>query len=55
MNHFFKVMMGIYLPKQKILFAPNMVFIHTITPFGEHGTYYPEFISALDKVLKWDI
>jgi len=45
---------GIYLPEHDVVFAPDMMFVRTMPPFGFPDWYYPGYIKALDRLIALD-
>ena len=41
-----------YLPSEKVLFLPDLMFKDAMPPFGFPDWYYPGYIRALDRLLK---
>jgi glyoxylase-like metal-dependent hydrolase (beta-lactamase superfamily II) len=42
---------GFYLPDQDVVFAPDMMFVNAIPPFGFPDWYYPGYIRALERLI----
>jgi glyoxylase-like metal-dependent hydrolase (beta-lactamase superfamily II) len=45
---------GFYLPEQKVVFAPDLMFVEAFPPFGLPDWYYPGYIRALDRLIALD-
>ena len=45
---------AVYLPKQRVLFAPDMAFVRAVPPAGMPDMYYPGFMRALDRLTALD-
>lgn len=42
---------GIYVPGEDTVFAPDMMFVKAMPPFGFPDWYYPGYIRALDRLI----
>jgi len=42
---------GFYLPDEGVVFAPDMMFVKAMPPFGFPDWYYPGYIRALDRLI----
>ncbi len=45
---------AVYLPKQRVLYGPDLAFVRAMPPAGMPDIYYPGFVRALDRVLALD-
>lgn len=45
---------GIYLPEESVIFAPDMMFVKAMPPFGFPDWYTPGYLRALDKIISLD-
>ena len=45
---------GVYLPDEDVVFAPDMMFVKSMPPFGFPDWYYPGYIRALDRLIALD-
>lgn len=45
---------GFFLPQQSVVFAPDMMFVRAMPPFGFPDWYYPGYIRALDRLIALD-
>jgi len=45
---------GVYLPEEDVVFAPDMMFVKAMPPFGFPDWYYPGYIRALDRLIALD-
>jgi glyoxylase-like metal-dependent hydrolase (beta-lactamase superfamily II) len=43
-----------HLPAQRVVYAPDMGFVHTLPPFGLPDFYYPGYVRALDRIAALD-
>lgn len=43
-----------YIPSEDVVFAPDMMFVKTVPPFGFPDFYYPGYIRALDRIIDLD-
>jgi glyoxylase-like metal-dependent hydrolase (beta-lactamase superfamily II) len=44
-------MYGFYVPSESVVFAPDMMFVNAVPPFGFPDFYYPGYIRALDRLI----
>lgn len=44
-------MFGIHIPSESAVFAPDMMFVEAMPPFGFPDWYYPGYIRALDRLI----
>lgn len=42
-------------PAERVLFAPDMLFVHTLPPFGLPDWSYPGYLRALDRLVALDV
>ena len=42
---------GFYIPSDNVVFAPDMMFVNAVPPFGFPDFYYPGYIRALDRLI----
>lgn len=47
-------MYGFYVPSEDVVFAPDMMFVNAVPPFGFPDFYYPGYIRALDRLIALD-
>lgn len=47
-------MYGFYVPSEEVVFAPDMMFVNAVPPFGFPDFYYPGYIRALDRLIALD-
>ena len=40
-----------HLPEEDVVYAPDMMFVKTMPPFGFPDWYYPGYIRALDRLI----
>jgi len=45
---------GFYLPSEGVVYAPDMMFVKTLPPFGFPDWYYPGYMRALDRLISLD-
>ena len=43
-----------YFPDHSVVFAPDMMFVQAMPPFGFPDWYYPGYIRALDRLIALD-
>lgn len=43
-----------YLPKQRLVFAPDLAFVHTVPPAGVPDKYAPGYTAAVDRIAALD-
>ncbi len=44
-------MYGFHVPSEGVVFAPDMMFVNAVPPFGFPDFYYPGYIRALDRLI----
>ncbi len=42
---------GFHIPSENVVFAPDMMFVRTVPPFGFPDFYYPGYVRALDRLI----
>ncbi len=42
---------GFHIPSDNVVFAPDMMFVDAVPPFGFPDFYYPGYIRALDRLI----
>ncbi|CAN0589585.1 unnamed protein product, partial [Ectocarpus sp. 12 AP-2014] len=42
---------GFHVPSESVVFAPDMMFVNAVPPFGFPDFYYPGYIRALDRLI----
>ncbi len=42
---------GFHIPTESVVFAPDMMFVNAVPPFGFPDFYYPGYIRALDRLI----
>ena len=45
---------GFHIPSDDVVFAPDMMFVNAMPPFGFPDFYYPGYIRALDRLIAVD-
>ena len=45
---------GFHIPADDVVFAPDMMFVNAMPPFGFPDFYYPGYIRALDRLIAVD-
>lgn len=45
---------GFHVPSDSVVFAPDMMFVNAVPPFGFPDFYYPGYIRALDRLIAVD-
>jgi glyoxylase-like metal-dependent hydrolase (beta-lactamase superfamily II) len=53
-NSHSQALYGFHFPKQRLVLAPDMLFIRAFPPFGLPDWYYPGYIRALDRLVALD-
>ncbi len=46
-----RTLFGFHFPDQSVVFAPDMMFVKAMPPFGFPDWYYPGYIRALDRLI----
>ena len=42
---------GFHIPSASVVFAPDMMFVNAVPPFGFPDFYYPGYVRALDRLI----